>query len=101
MPSAELQAAFAVLLCVMMGYSRDSYRFSLLARAFGMWCVGIQERGGPPTAERYAATNPFPHCIQCICSLARCLSLGVYSKDSQNLSFSRQPQLMRMNLVAY
>ena len=36
----------------------------------------------------------------CIRSLTRWLSLGVYSKDSQNLSFSRQPQLMRMNLAA-
>jgi hypothetical protein len=50
---------------------------------------------------KHLGPNPFPHSIQCICSLTRCLSLGVYSKDSQNLSFSRQPQLMRMNLVAY
>jgi hypothetical protein len=28
-------------------------------------------------------------------------SAFLYSKDSQNLSFSRQPQLMRINLVAY
>ena len=62
---------------------------TVAATQSGTWNVGVTGTpnvnvANPATAPALTLDNPY-----------------LTSKDSQNLSFSRQPQLMRMNLVAY